>query len=435
MRGIGPLNYLISFALLTLFTSLKLETGVVQIRPFDALVCLMFLSALASARIGIAKYSPSLIVLFPYFIWHVMSASTVNLINGVREGLQICIIALFALILSAQVSRIDYEKCGRIMLLGLSLIVAINIGWHIANGYWFGWKRLNDPKAAFTFLPVVVSCFMAFATGRKRRALIIFWVAFGIILLFSGERKAIIIFCLLSIMIFARGNIMAVVPLIGLVIATMVVLANISDPYVSRQIATIIDPMGSGESIRSVVNGEVPISFSDTQRTFAIRQAWDLVSAHPAFGVGTNAYVDIIRRKFSYLPPYMLVGIHGEFIRILAENGLLGLALYLWIWIYAWIRLRHTLGHLVRRHIIVRRQATLLLIALFIPAVFYLAFEATGSHSFVVLTLISMSPDIVSGALRSRAKVKRGGQRLVRIPRQIDPADSGATVDSSSGAA
>src|SRR3546814_20297170 len=87
-----------------------------------------------------------------------------------------------------------------------------NIGWHISHGYWSGWKRLHDPKAAFTFLPMVLGVFMVFASAERRRLYWVLWGAVGIGIVFSGARKAMLIYGLLSVPLLGRGSLLAPFP-------------------------------------------------------------------------------------------------------------------------------------------------------------------------------------------------------------------------------
>ena len=92
--------------------------------------------------------------------------------------------------------------------------------------------------------------------------------------------------------------------------------------------------------------GDTP---SDVQRAFARHVSRELFVEHPLFGVGTNQYLEIVGETFPNLPKELRLEIHGEFQRILTENGLVGLSLYLLIWAAAWARLSRVLRGAVDR--------------------------------------------------------------------------------------
>jgi O-antigen ligase len=120
------------------------------------------------------------------------------------------------------------------------------------------------------------------------------------------------------------------------------------------------------------------------------------------FGVGTNEYERIIQQRYAYLPEFLRAGIHGEFLRILTENGLIGLLSYLTVWLVAWHRTHAVLRAQVDADRLTTSQAALLQIVAFVPCLLYVSFEASGTHSIVVLTFISLLPEGLT-AWRARA--------------------------------
>ena len=106
------MNHLLALALLTLFTAFKVKTGLVQLRPFDGLVILMFVLTLLNRNIRVQDRLPAgFLILLPYFFWHTFSALTVGLENGLREGTQIAIVTVFAFTLADYINIIIfYEK-------------------------------------------------------------------------------------------------------------------------------------------------------------------------------------------------------------------------------------------------------------------------------------------------------------------------------------
>ncbi len=166
-RTVGHImTVLLTLALLSLFTPFKIVTGLVQLRPFDVLCVVMTAWLLTKGRL-VPRYGIpfGLGVILPYFALHVASAFTVSENNGIREALQVGLCLLFAWIVASSAHLIDYRRLAHLAVVGLVAVTVFSIAWHISQGYWTGWKRLGDPKAAFTFLPLVLG-----AAARHRSA-------------------------------------------------------------------------------------------------------------------------------------------------------------------------------------------------------------------------------------------------------------------------
>ena len=63
----------------------------------------------------------------------------------------------FAFLLAQEAPRLDVNRLSRRLLLGMAAIAAGTIVWHIAHGYWVGWKQIPDPRLVFVFLPLCCS--------------------------------------------------------------------------------------------------------------------------------------------------------------------------------------------------------------------------------------------------------------------------------------
>ena len=391
------MTYLLSLAVLSLFTPLKIATGLAQIRPFDALTLLALGWALSRGRIfPRGGLHTGFLILLPYLAWHVVSALGVSLPNGMREGLQVLTVVAFAWAVSGALDEIDYRLMGRLLVIGMIIVTAWSIGWHIANGYWTGWKRLNDPKATFTFLPLLLACLLIAREGDRRGLYWLAWGVLGAVILQSGERKALIVVGILSAALIARGRLLSSLHVVGGAVVVLVLLSGvIEDRYLARQIQSVVDPFDQGDFSTAIATGEAADgdSRSNAQRGFALALAEELIFSHLLFGVGTNEYERIINVRYAYLPDFMRNGIHGEFLRVLTENGLVGFVSYCAVWLFAAVRTRMVLRGLVLARQLRTSQAALLQIAAFVPCLLYVSFEASGTHSIVVLIFISLLPE------------------------------------------
>jgi hypothetical protein len=274
--------------------------------------------------------------------------------------------------------------------------------WHIAHGYWVGWKQLPDPRLSFAFLPQVVAGLILFADAGKRRTLHLVWAGMLPLLVMSGERKALIIYLILTALLFARGRLALILPAVATVFVGLLLLSTVvANPYLQKQIHTLVEPGGTGNyeyviATGQYLPGDTP---SDVQRAFALHVSEQMFAAHPFFGVGTNQYLEIVDQTYPNVPSDLRLEIHGEFQRILTENGLFGFSLYMLIWVAAWIRLSGVLRDAAVRGLLTGTQRRVLPLLLFIPIALFVGTEASGSRAFIGVIVISLLPELVAGAL------------------------------------
>ena len=91
----------------------------------------------------------------------------------------------------------------------------------------------------------------------------------------------------------------------------------------------------------------------------------------------------------------MKEGIHGEFQRVLIENGIFGLIFYLLVWLISWRRFKIELKESIKLKLISNEQLKYLTYSIYLPIIFYVGTEASSTRSFVLLGLISILPDII----------------------------------------
>jgi O-Antigen ligase len=395
-------NALLAIAVLSLMLPIRMETGFILVRPFEFLIALGILGwPLIAARRGV--WVPvGLLLLLPYFLWHVASATVGGQQNAAREGLQVLVVILFAFLLAQEAPRLDILHLSRRLIVGMTAIVAGTILWHVAHGYWVGWKQLPDPRLAFVFLPPLVAGLILFAQGQMRRLLHFLWVGMLPLIVMSGERKALVIYLVLTVLLFARGRLALIAPGLAAAFVGLVLLSTVvENPYLQKQIRTLVDPGGTGNYEYVLATGHyLPgDSPSDVQRAFSVHVSGQIFAEQPLFGVGTNQYEEIVDRMYPNAPEDLRLGIHGEFQRVLTENGLVGLSLYLLVWVAAWMRLSRVLRDAVDDGRFTRTQVRVLPLLVFTPLALFVATEAPGTRAFVGLIVISLLPEIVRGAV------------------------------------
>lgn len=415
------MRYLLTFAALSLFLPIRLETGLVLLRPFELIALLTLLIGLATGRWRRLAFSAGFLLLLPFLGWHMVSAFSVDAENGLRELLQMSAVGAFAFALAQEASRVDTHKAVNILLFGMVLILAYTITWHVAHGYLVGWKHLFDPKLAFSFVPIALAGLLIFSNRAKRRTLWLAWAGILPLLVLSGERKALLIYLFLTAALLMRGRLAAIVPAIAVGFVGLFVLATtVENSYVGKQLQTILHPLSMGQheylaATGKYAPGDTP---SNVQRAFAFTLSRQLISEHPLVGVGTNQFKNIIDTDFSGLPGELRLGIHGEFQRVLTENGIIGLSLYVLIWITAWFRLSRTLSWALSHGLIGAAQARLLPLVLLVPCAFYVGTEASGTRAFVTLSLVSLLPELTRhGLCLSLHRMRRSHPRSMRHPR------------------
>lgn len=404
------MNLLLALVVVSLFTPFRMATGVAIVRPFDVLVALLFVVALAHlGRMRTDRALTGFWILLPYLAWHALSAFGLSSANGLREAIQVSVILMFAASLFIIKDQINFRLVGQYLLIGLLAVMLYNAGYHIAIGYKGGWKTLGDAKLSMTFLPVVLGLFLVFRPGWRPG--LILWLATGAVILLSGERKALVMFGLLSALVFGRGRLVTMAVILGFGAQALQLFAlATSNDYLTRQIDTLFNPSTATDaSVATLLRGGSAESLSNAQRAFSLRISEDLFREHPLFGAGTNAYLNYIRQLYPYAPAHLQLGIHGEFQRVTVENGLFGLALYVAIFATGLGRTLALIGELPVR---ARRTYALAALVLGIPSLLSLTLEAAATRSFLVLVILSLAPDLMRRAAEAQGLLPDG--RTVR---------------------
>jgi hypothetical protein len=163
-------------------------------------------------------------------------------------------------------------------------------------------------------------------------------------------------------------------------------------PYVEQQVESIFAPVSSAELRIYSPSEYFAKSLSNAQRMFATNVGLELFFQSPITGVGTNAYQEIVRVRFSYLPPVMVNSIHSEFLRVLVENGVVGLIAFC-------LPLLRAVFFIVifkaRNTVSVRWEGCLLLV---VGSLILIAMESSGTKLLVPYMLVAILPDLARRA-------------------------------------
>ena len=135
----------------------------------------------------------------------------------------------------------------------------------------------------------------------------------------------------------------------------------------------------------------------------------------------------IVNDTYRNAPEEMRLEIHGEFQRILTENGLLGFSLYALVWVAAWARLSRVLRRALDRGRLTGTQVRVLPLLLFIPIALFVGTEASGTRAFIGVILISLLPELVGGALARAPRPAPLRSGFTNRPSQALPVAGGAS--------
>lgn len=310
----------ISVALLFTNFEINLETDWVTIRFYPTLP-LMALTTLIGL-IGFGRETPLAKIVSPllaaFATIHVFSAFSLRFDNGIRELTQAVLVFSFVTVFAARYATHPLHRFFKAFWPFALVILGYTIWWHVSQGLYYQWKRLDEPKALFDLLPLIAAAWL----WTKPRFPIVLGSAVlllvGVLILLSGERKAYIAFILAFILLLnPRHPIAYLAPLIALIAVYLAV--EVSDSaYVERQVRTVLATFGIGAP---------PDSISSVQRAWQLHVGMILFKTSPIMGVGTNGFGEITQSTY-YSDPNAYVGVHGEFLRILVENGIVGLSIY-----------------------------------------------------------------------------------------------------------
>ena len=393
-------NLILSVIFLSLFVTIRFETGFALIRPFD-LICLIVFPFVLLLRGRQEEISKGFFYLLPFLIIDILSASIVGINNLIRELLQILIILIFAFTLSTFKTRIDCQKTFNISFLGSLIILFAVIWWHYSNGFWArGWKQLPDSKAIFTIITILTFIYIIFFKKIKINDLVILLFILLPILLLSGERKALLIFIFLLVLKYSPGFSIKTVFMLFLIYFFLIILSVIiENPYLYEKINTTLNIMQTGNLNYFLSTGFMTENdtISNLQRAFSFRVSKEYFIDNPIFGVGTNNYKIMVFEQYPQIVEYrsgaLAHGIHGEFQRVLVENGLIGLIVYFMIWYKSWHRSKIILNEVLQFGKINKTQLNFCLYGIYLSIALFVGTEASSTKSFIFLAIIALLPD------------------------------------------
>lgn len=309
-------DLLFAIAIVALFTGFDFYLGDQKVAPTSFVAPIILVIYLPK----LLKWKPwptlLIVPLVAFLAIHLISAVSNSLGTGMIKLIQVGVVLS---ILWPFVIRYSERSMGTFYKFFVALtltVMVVSIIWHIANGHYVSWKRLDEPKTTFVLLPLFCVAFALSKTAAARRYGFIAFAVATVLILLSGERKAYILLVMSLPMVLSFRNpftYLAPLAFAGLVLGAAVV---DSTGYVERQVNTL-SAFSQGRMVQSI---------SNNARARSNEAAMVLYKQNPVFGVGTNGY--LIHGGISQAELEAGLGIHGEFLRIGAENGTVGLVAF-----------------------------------------------------------------------------------------------------------
>jgi hypothetical protein len=220
------------------------------------------------------------------------------------------------------------------------------------------------------------------------------WAALCVLILLSGERKAFVSFCLVSLVMFVRlRNLVWLVTAAGMIISAIAVLDDLTGGYTSRQLGSILSGPDPRNELWYILAGGTPASLSDAARRFSDQVAWKLFGEFPAFGAGLDGATKYHQLYFANAPEYLHAAVHNEFLRVAAEHGLFGLFFF-------FLPLARTVTLSIRDAFWFYRQYNdyfylRLVLVVLIPSFTYMWSEGAGTEMIALFVLVAFVPDLL----------------------------------------
>lgn len=377
-----------------LFMGIELRTPLGTLKPIDIVTLCLIALFFATTHPRHIRISVGMLLLIMFYLVSTVPALwTGDLIYISKRFLQVIILISLGILIcnidEADLRRGHYQ----LILWLLAATIAFNVVWHVSHGHITVWKQLGDPKSAFLFLPMCIGAGLVIGALPANRLWIAVWCILFVLIVMSAERKALLPFVAVTLAVFLNvRNIGALVLAAAAGLLATVVADAVTDGQIFQRLGSIFVEQDPNE-IWYAIEGGLPSSISDTARKLGSDVAWTMFFQNPFLGAGTDATGNFARAYFANYPPYLRAAVHNEFLRMLAENGVLGASIVL-----AALARSIILG--VRDALWMRQRFgdyayIRVLLVLVIPVLTYMWYEGSGTEMFVIILLITLTPDLL----------------------------------------
>lgn len=330
------------------FLGVEWSLGNAVLRPSDfalgGIVAFLALGALARGRVRKVRLShPALIALLAFLGFFVLNAFFSTSVSvGLVEAVQ-AVELVIVVLLVAQATRNHERRHVFLATFTISLgMIALYTAWyHVARGEFYNFKSLSQPKLTFGLVAalLVVRGRSSYEKLPHRvRHKVVLCVAI-LLMVLAGDRKGWIAFLIaVSATLFTRtarprvgsGNqVRTALLLLGVgvfvAVAPLAASALPEDSYTTRQFRSLAD-------LPAMISGQAGTtgSASNESRLFTLELAWSEFRSHPLVGVGPEQFRERSRQTGS-LADMVAKNPHNEYVKVAVENGVIGLALYIWL--------------------------------------------------------------------------------------------------------
>ena len=395
----------------SLMSDIKYPTPIGMLRLFDVLTVLFFFNVFNNDNQFTKKKKNIFNFFFIFLILHVLLSYKMGLNNFIREFIQSLIIFSFFFVLSKIKDQINYKlllNYGYKFSIVLTLWVVI---WHLYNGYNAGWKQLQDSRLIFTILPILHFIYFKIYTDKKFIFRFLTIILF-LLILFSGERRALLVFFMLLILFNYKGiSIQSIFILFFIYFIFFISLNFVTNPYVSGYLEKLTTFQDTGNYNYSIATGSIleNDSYSNVVRAFQLDYSKRLFLENPITGVGTNGYLGSLAEDYGHLrvfsgDGFMNTGIHGEFQRVSVENGLLGIIIYFLAWSQSWVKLRNKINEFQKKKNVDIVRFKFIIYSLYFPPLVYISLAGSSLRCFIMLGIVSVLPSIIESYERLAVK-------------------------------
>lgn len=295
--------------------------------------------------------SASMFGLALFTVYAAISAAAVGSQQGIKTVLaMIAYLLMMLTVFNWTHTSAEHRRVWSALAVSAVIVSLVGLILHVTNSYiWnapnFGIPRVNatfhDPNIFARFLAVVTLTMVVLTsdldvTVRQRALWVVATLGAAVILPFTYSRAGWAFTLVLALVVIAvarrRKRVLA---LVGLVVAIFAVAALI-DPSVLSRAAVLAANLQSPFTNRSFVDRAPWLRFLhslplDSVRMYLIGAGLIMFVEHPIFGIGFGAFSQSLAGPYASLMPLRIdtTASHTALITILAETGLVGLAIVL----------------------------------------------------------------------------------------------------------
>lgn len=330
----------------SMFMDTQLHAAGARIRLFDMMFAVVVgvyaLSVFVTRRV---RRVPGQSFLLAFTLLTIYGTTNALLLNSfpvaLREFLQaMSFIAFFWVLKETLADERKFQVFLASFFIGIWSLSIGNAAVFISSGTYFGFKDLGAIKLTHSYSLVLSVIVAGYWFGRKNIYLAILLIAIAVALtIMAGERKAWLAAAaaLIAASAFTESGRLATSRIArrGLLLLAIVVplifvaQASSERNYLTKQIDSTLSAFDKLFNPTYNPLTDTRETISNRVRLYVSSQAWEVFGESPVFGLGVDRFVDHIQQRTVSLPSEFAQGIHNEYLRLLAETGIVGLALYL----------------------------------------------------------------------------------------------------------